>query len=228
MVDTIETGWTAYAEAFPGHEVITYDRRGTGLSERGSDPTDPEVYLQDAQAVLDGFELSSFDLLGTLLGTVEAASLAARNPGRVRRVVLRSPVIGLADWAAIPAVQAGFAALGADLGVFTEAFSQLVIGSGNPKGRALAARYRTITTRDELRSLLYAFTKLDLMPAYAAIRAPTLVEHHPAYFFPDTYSRSIATMIDGCRMAIFSGPESEFMTDLSIARVFLAEPAAGL
>ncbi len=227
MVDTIETCWTAYAEAFQGHELITYDRRGTGLSERGSDPGDPEVYLKDAQAVLDGFQLSHFDLLGTLLGTVEAASLASRNPGRARRVVLRSPVIGLADWATIPAVRAALAALDQDWEFFTEAFSQLVVGWGSPKGRVVAARYRTMTTREELRSLLSAFTKLDLMPAYAAIRAPTLVEHHPAYFFPDTYSRSIATMIEGCRMAIYNGPEGDFMTDFTLAREFLAEPPHG-
>ena len=223
MVDTIATGWAMYAAAFPDHEVITFDRRGTGLSERGTDPGDPEAYLQDAQVVLDGFDLGEFDLLGALLGTVEAASLASRNAERVRRLVLRSPVIGLADWAAIPAVRAALAALDQDWEFFTEAFSQLVVGWGSPKGRVLAGRYRDITSREELRSLLGAYTKLDLKPAYVAIRAPTLVEHHPAYFFPDTYSRSIASMIAGCRMAIYSGPESEFMTDLSIARAFLKE-----
>ena len=63
--------------------------------------------------------------------------------------------------------------------------------------------------------------KLDLAALYAEIEAPTLVEHHPGYFFPDTYSRRIASMIRDCRMAIFSGAAGEFIADLSIARAFL-------
>jgi hypothetical protein len=53
------------------------------------------------------------------------------------------------------------------------------------EGEVLAERFRTITSRDELRALLEAFEKLDLVAVYAEIQTPTLVEHHPAYFFPD-------------------------------------------
>ena len=63
--------------------------------------------------------------------------------------------------------------------------------------------------------------QLDLAPLYPAIRIPTLVEHHPGYFFPDTYSRRVASLIPGCRMAVFSGAPAEFIADLSIARAFL-------
>ena len=85
----------------------------------------------------------------------------------------------------------------------------------------MAERLRSITSRRELRGQLEAFMKLDLIPLYSEIEAPTLVEHHPGYFFPDTYSRRIASMIHDCRMAIFAGDAGEFMTDLSIARAFL-------
>ena len=63
--------------------------------------------------------------------------------------------------------------------------------------------------------------QLDLVPLYPEIRVPTLVEHHPGYFFPDTYSRRIASLIPGCRMAVFSGAPFDFLADLSIARTFL-------
>ena len=49
----------------------------------------------------------------------------------------------------------------------------------------------------------------------------TLVEHHPGYFFPDLYSRRIASMIPDCRMAVFSGSGGEFINDLGIASAFL-------
>ena len=157
--------------------------------------------------MVDGFALSSFDVVGTLLGTVEAAWLAARYRDRVGRLVLRAPVMGLADWAQIPVVRAVLAALEHDWEFFIEAFSQLVVGWGNPNGRALASLFRQGTTRDELRALLYAYTRLDLMPLFTAIQAPTLVEHNPAHFFPPTYSRSIASVIPNCRMVIYSRPQ---------------------
>jgi class 3 adenylate cyclase len=218
---TIETTFSTYAEAFPNHEVITYDRRGTGLSERGMPPADAEPYLQDARTVADGLGLDRFDLLGTLMGTIEAVAFAARSPDRIGRLVLRSPVTGLGDWATIPAVRAALASMDQDWEFFTEAFSQLVVGWGRSGGPAMAARLRAITTREELGALIEAFRGLDLAGLYPRIRASTLVEHHPTYFFPDGYTRRIASWIDRCRLAIHSG--DDFLSDLSIAQAFLAE-----
>jgi len=221
MIDTIETSWANYAEVFGNYELITYDRRGSGLSERGPVPHEPEPYLEDAQAVVDGFQLDEFDLLGAFTGTIEATSLASRNADRVSRLVLRAPVTGLAHWASIPSVRAALAALEQDWTYFTESFSQFVVGWGNPKGREMAARFRAITSGDELRAIFDAFVKLDLVPVYPEIRAATLIEHHPGHFFPDTYSRRIASLIRDCRMVIYTGENSNFMTDLSIAHAFL-------
>ena len=210
MIETIETSWANYAEVFGDYELITYDRRGYGLSERDSAPHEPEPYLEDAQAVVDGYQLDEFDLLGTLLGTIEAASLASRNPDRVTRLVLRAPVTGLAHWASIPLVRAALAALEQVWEYFTESFMQFVFGWGNPKGREMAARFREITSRDELEAMFDAFIKLDLAPVYPKIRAATLIEHHPGHFFPDTYSPRIASLIRDCRMVIYSGEKKRF------------------
>jgi class 3 adenylate cyclase len=179
--------------------------------------------LLDAQAVVDGFGLGSFDLVGTLMGTIEATVLAARNPERVSRLVLRAPVTGLADWASIPGVAAARAALEHDWEYFTESFAQFVVGWGNPGGHQVAANLRTITTREELHALFEAFITLDLLPEYPRIGAATLVEHHPGYFFPDSYSRRIASMIEDCELVIYSGAGSDFQDDFTRARSFLAE-----
>jgi pimeloyl-ACP methyl ester carboxylesterase len=221
MVDTIETSWPTYAEAFPDHELITYDRRGTGLSERGSPPREAEPYLADAQAVVDGFGLDDLDVLGTLLGTTEAAWFTAHNGDRVKRLVLRAPTLGLGDWASIPGVRAALAAMDEDWEYFTESFAQFVVGWGNPNARNMAQRLRTVTSRAELRALLEALKQFDLAVVYAEILTPTLVEHHPGYFFPDLYSRRIASMIPNCRMEVFSGADGDFITDLTIAASFL-------
>jgi serine/threonine protein kinase/pimeloyl-ACP methyl ester carboxylesterase len=221
MVDTIEASRATHAAAFESREVITFDRRGTGLSDRGPSAEGAGPYLQDVQAVVEGFELESFDVLGALLGSVEAAWVAARNPERVNRLVLRGPTLGLRDWAAIPGVAAALAALEHDWEFFTESFGQFVAGWGNPAGPRLAARFRKVTSREELRALLSGLMDLDLIAVYEKIQAETLVEHHPGYFFPDSYSRRVASTIPNCRMAIFEGEGGDFIDDLSIARAFI-------
>ena len=136
--------------------------------------------------------------------------------------MLRAPTLGLGDWAMIPGVRAALAAMDEDWEYFTESFAQFVVGWGNPNARNIAERFRTITSRKELRALLEALKKFDLAVIYAGISTPTLVEHHPGYFFPDLYSRRIASMIPNCRMEVFSGTAGDFISDLTIARSFLS------
>ena len=120
--------------------------------------------------------------------------------------------MGLDDWAAIPAVSAALAALEKDWIFFTQAISQMVVGWGNPGGPVLAKRFQDNTSRDELRSMFDAFVDLDLATVYPKIQASALVEHNPAYFFPDTYSRRIASLIPDCRMMIYTGPPERFLS----------------
>jgi hypothetical protein len=87
----------------------------------------------------------------------------------------------------------------------------------------MAARFRAVTTREELRALFDAYMKLDLVSVFSKIRARTLVEHRPGYFFPTAYSRRIASLIEDCRMAVCSG--TDFINDFSIAQAFLADVA---
>jgi serine/threonine protein kinase len=221
MADTIESSWALYSVAFGDRELITYDRRGSGLSERGAIRGGADLFLRDVQAVITGFGLREFEVLGTLLGTTEAAWVASLGEHPIRRLVLRAPTLGLKDWASIPGVRAALAAMEHDWEFFTESFAQFVVGWGHPNGPKYAERFRTITSRDELRTLLDTFMELDLVALYPEISVPTLVEHHPGYFFPDSYSRRIASLIPGCRMAVFRGAPSEFIADLSIARDFL-------
>ena len=63
---SIEIAWPGYRAAFPAHEVITWDRRGFGLSERGAPPVGAAQYLEDAQIVVDGLGLESFAVVGSV------------------------------------------------------------------------------------------------------------------------------------------------------------------
>jgi pimeloyl-ACP methyl ester carboxylesterase/DNA-binding CsgD family transcriptional regulator len=72
-----------------GRTLLRYDERGCGLSDRHFEGT-PSLgsYVADLAAVVDAAGLERFDLLALSGGGPTAIEYAARNPERVRRLVL--------------------------------------------------------------------------------------------------------------------------------------------
>ena len=73
-----------------GREVILYDVRGHGRSDK---PYDPAAYTlamlsDDALAVMDHFGLGTIDVMGYSMGARIAAFLQRRAPDRVRSLIL--------------------------------------------------------------------------------------------------------------------------------------------
>jgi class 3 adenylate cyclase len=67
--------------------VILFDKRGTGMSDRGTGPVSVEQHSDDLIAVLDAAGSSRSVLLGWFDGGAACLVTAARHPGRVESVV---------------------------------------------------------------------------------------------------------------------------------------------
>ena len=72
------------------HTIVRYDWRGCGLSDREGVEFSLDKYVEDLEAVADAARLTRFALFGMSNGAHAAAAYAARNPGRVTRLVLCS------------------------------------------------------------------------------------------------------------------------------------------
>lgn len=70
------------------HQLVRYDARGTGLSDRDVDPPSVDEWVRDLEAVLDDLDEERVPLLGFCQGGPVAATFAADNPERVSRLVL--------------------------------------------------------------------------------------------------------------------------------------------
>jgi pimeloyl-ACP methyl ester carboxylesterase len=81
------------------YTVIRYDLRGTGLSDRGVDAQSLEVWLDDLAAVLDTAAVEQCALLGVCQAGPIAVAFAARQPERVRALVLYGTYAGAGRWA---------------------------------------------------------------------------------------------------------------------------------
>jgi len=72
--------------------VATFDKRGTGLSDRVSELPSFDLRMDDARAVMDAAGMERAALLGISEGGPMAALFAATYPQRCRALVLMAPL----------------------------------------------------------------------------------------------------------------------------------------
>jgi pimeloyl-ACP methyl ester carboxylesterase/DNA-binding CsgD family transcriptional regulator len=77
--------WTELGRS---HQVVRYDQRGSGLSDRDPDRLTLDAFVDDLEAVVDAAGLERFALLGISQGGAAAICYAVRHPKRVSHLVL--------------------------------------------------------------------------------------------------------------------------------------------
>jgi 3-oxoadipate enol-lactonase len=81
--------WNAVAEILaPDFRVITYDKRGHGLSESGPDKNDMAGYARELMGLLDSLGVGRATIVGLSIGGLIAQELYRHSPERVAALVL--------------------------------------------------------------------------------------------------------------------------------------------
>jgi class 3 adenylate cyclase/pimeloyl-ACP methyl ester carboxylesterase len=75
------------------YRLVHYDGRGAGSSDRDVEDFSLDARVSDLDAVVERTGLATFSLLGVHSGSAIAIRYAARNPGRVTRLVLTDPYL---------------------------------------------------------------------------------------------------------------------------------------
>jgi pimeloyl-ACP methyl ester carboxylesterase len=75
------------------HTVVTYDRRGTGRSDRANWPSDSARHADDAAALITSLNLSDVVVLGASAGGIVALRLALLHPKPLKAVLSFEPGI---------------------------------------------------------------------------------------------------------------------------------------
>ena len=90
------TGWwrTIPILADAGLQVVAFDNRGVGRSDRAPGPYSTSVMADDAVAVLDAVGVERAHIYGISLGGMIAQEIALRHPDRVDRLVLGATTPG--------------------------------------------------------------------------------------------------------------------------------------
>lgn len=84
-----------FASALPAHfDVIAFEPRGLGRSDRPPGPWSMADYAADALALMDALGLETAHVLGESFGAMTALELALAAPGRVRAMALMAGTPG--------------------------------------------------------------------------------------------------------------------------------------
>jgi class 3 adenylate cyclase/pimeloyl-ACP methyl ester carboxylesterase len=198
--------------------VITFDRRGTGSSDRPSGAPLPswEQWADDARAVLDAVESERAVLYGLGDGGPIAILFAATHPQRTRGLILANVAVwfGAApDAPDVPwnaqslgetAVQEFLAQAWGTTALLAAAFPD---AAGNPAFLRWALRsVRLACSRIDASTVLTWESQVDVRYALGSVRVPTLVLHREACpVFALEHGRYLAEHISGAQLAVLPG-----------------------
>ena len=203
----------AFAEAY---EVISFDNRGMGQSERGEGELSMRLMAEDTAALLDALDIERAHVCGWSLGSAVAQELALAHPDKVGALVLYG-TWGRADGfqtALIAALRHPWETgdLESALASLGLAFSPQLLDA--PEFEALMEQFAPLfpstetqiaTTREQWDADL-AHDTLDRLHE---ISAPTLVvAGEQDLLTRPSLGQAVAERIPGARYELFTGPGS--------------------
>jgi pimeloyl-ACP methyl ester carboxylesterase/DNA-binding CsgD family transcriptional regulator len=209
----LELGWAIPADRMfhealsSGRTLVRYDRPGCGLSGHHDGPHTLALELETIAAVTEAIGATQFEILGWSLGAPVAVQWAADRPETVSKLVLyggwaHGDAIGDEDSKRlILDLLARHWGLGSDL------LTNLFAPDSDAGTRQSTASYqRAASSAETAVEMLTLAYELDVRPALAHVKAPTLVLHRRGdRAAPIDGGRELATGIPGAEFVELEG-----------------------
>jgi pimeloyl-ACP methyl ester carboxylesterase/DNA-binding winged helix-turn-helix (wHTH) protein len=190
-------------------QLVRYDGRGNGLSDREVVDISQDGFVRDLDAVIDSLDVDRFALLGLSQGAAAAVTFAARHPDRVSRLVLYgayaqgrnrrgSSEDATTAQAVLAMMQQGW---GHAESAFMRAFSSLYLPNASREQVISFADMQRLSTSGEIATRLrIACDDIDVIDMLPKIKVPTLVVHaRHDQVAPLEQGRLIAAAIPGAK-----------------------------
>jgi len=219
-----------YESLAANRQLIRYDGRGIGMSDREVSDYSLDALVSDLEAVVDRLELKTFALFGLLHGGPVAIAYAARHPERVSHLLLWCTYARNADYEQSTEIQATRAFMDKDWALYTETLAHVRLGwSEGPSARQFAKLIRESMTPQALHATQEAYHDLDVSHLLPQIKAPTLVMHRSRLsWFPLEVASGLASAIPNAGLAVLEGASGAPFLDDAEAVVRAIDEFVGL
>lgn len=198
-----------------GYQLLRYDGRGCGLSERSPQNIDFEGMINDLECVVDAAGFEQFPLFGSSQGGPVSIAYAVRHPERVSALILYGSYAQ--GWAVrcsgeeldraramVDLVRLGW---GQDNPAFRQMFGSLIIPQANEEERdAFDLITRESATPAIAARILTAIGDMDVKPLLPELNLPVLVLHARGDArFPHELGHELASCIPGAEFQTLEG-----------------------
>lgn len=196
--------------------LITFDKRGQGLSDRVAGVPSLDERMDDVRAVLDAVDSRRTVLLGFSEGCAMSLLYAATHPDRVSHLVLVGGFMMAGH--SIPAAQFETAADQMVASWGTGQMMRHVAGIANPTQEQLAVlgKYERMScSPGAFRAIMVMNRLIDVTSILQNVRVPTLVLHSRAdAVVPVSEGRKLATLIPNAKYIEYEElPHGIFLAD---------------
>lgn len=169
-----------------GHQLLRYDQRGCGLSDRNPNDLSLDAMVADLECVVDAAGFQKFALLGASQGGPVTISYTVKHPERVKALILYGsyaqgwaqrgdPAVVASGRAMIELVRFGW---GQDNPAFRQMFSSLLIPDANEEQRvAFDYMQRESATPELAARLMDSLSEVDVSDLLPQLSVPVLVLH---------------------------------------------------
>lgn len=215
------------------HQVILFDKLGTGLSDRTRTEYTLERDLADLQTVADAVGARTFTLFAFSQGGPLAISWAAAHPERVDHLILCG-TYARGSRVARPDVQETLISLVRNSwGLGSELFADLFMREEAEHGAThaeLARFQRESATAETAASILHQLYSVDVTDLLGRVKAPTLVIHRSGDIaFRPKLGIELAAAIPNARLVLLDGKShwpwlGDSQQILEPIREFLGDP----
>jgi class 3 adenylate cyclase len=192
--------------------LVRFDPPGHGLSQRDlrsrlSADDFREKTASWIDSVADKLNMERFDLFAPHISSPEGISYAAREPARVRRLILFGAFARFEDYT-VPALRAMRSIAGSDWETYTEAGANVTLGgwATGEQARELATLLRASIRPEDVEAINRNLAGLDVSEDLAQIQCPTLIIHRrDVKLVSLEVATSLAAAISGAQLLILEG-----------------------
>jgi class 3 adenylate cyclase/alpha-beta hydrolase superfamily lysophospholipase len=210
-------GYTAFLRRLSGFaRVITFDKRGQGLSDRMAGAPSLEQRMDDVRAVMDAAGSKHATVVGFSEGAAMSMTFAATHPDRVSGLVLFGGIAtGAAHRDSLANIEERISERMKDWG--SGALVKMAVSNNQPVSAEMMERFgsleRMCYSPGAIKTLMLLNSQIDVRPILSSIRVPSLVLHRQTDAMVSVkHGRDLAQLIPGARYIEYSDGDHGFWT----------------